>query len=101
MLHSHGRGSSAVAALLAIVSLFDASVTASRSSRTFFALFSLALGPLALALPLTRLVRFWLTEKHMYQDELTRELRLQGEAANIDAQLADLDGQIKQVSVRG
>lgn len=41
--------------------------------------------------------RFWLTEKRMYQDELARELRLQGEAANVDAQLADLDGQIKQV----
>jgi hypothetical protein len=33
----------------------------------------------------------------MYQDELAREIRLQGEAANIDAQLVDFDGQIKQV----
>ncbi|PNW76618.1 hypothetical protein CHLRE_11g467739v5 [Chlamydomonas reinhardtii] len=44
--------------------------------------------------------KFWLTEKRMYQDELARELRLQGEAANVDAQLADLDGQIKQARDR-
>ncbi|GLI70554.1 hypothetical protein VaNZ11_015474 [Volvox africanus] len=44
--------------------------------------------------------KFWITEKRMYQDELARELRLQGEAANVDAQLADLDGQIKQARDR-
>ncbi|KXZ48233.1 hypothetical protein GPECTOR_29g14 [Gonium pectorale] len=44
--------------------------------------------------------KFWLTEKRMYQDELSRELRLQGEQASIDAQLADLDGQIKQARDR-
>ncbi|GLC72176.1 hypothetical protein PLESTF_001215200 [Pleodorina starrii] len=44
--------------------------------------------------------KFWITEKRMYQDELARELRMQGEAANIDAQLADLDGQIKQARDR-
>ncbi|PNH08458.1 TRAF3-interacting protein 1 [Tetrabaena socialis] len=43
---------------------------------------------------------FWMTEKRMYQDELAREVRLQGEAANIDAQLADMDGQIKQARDR-
>lgn len=36
----------------------------------------------------------------MYQEELARELRLQGDQANIDAQLGDLDGQIKQARDR-
>lgn len=44
--------------------------------------------------------KFWVTEKRMYQDELSRETRMQGEQANIDAQLADMDGQIKQARDR-
>lgn len=44
--------------------------------------------------------RFWQTERRVFQDRLNDEQRMQGNTEKYDAQIADLDSQIKQARDR-